>query len=128
MPAAMSTSPGSLDRFWSHRRSIPQANSVATALQTVTRLAAGLLTVASTTASWAGTTVEWKGGEGAWENAAMWGGALPSRTAETRINGTSEKPSEVILAHTNVLVTRLAVGDAGNSLASLILDLSLIHI
>src|SRR2546427_8578724 len=56
----MSTSPGSPDRFWSHRRSIPQANSVATALQTVTRLAAGLLTVASATASWAGTTVEWK--------------------------------------------------------------------
>src|SRR5437867_13413687 len=119
---AMSTSPGSPDRFWSHRRSIPQANSVATVLQTVTRLAAGLLTVAGATASWAGTTAEWKGGGGAWENAAMWGGTLPSRTAEARINGTQDKPSQVILAHTNVLVTRLAVGDGGNSLASLILD------
>src|SRR6266850_7880466 len=107
MPAAMSTSPGSADRFWSHRRSIPQANFVATALQTVTRLASSLLTVASATASWAGTTVEWKGGDGAWENAAMWGGTLPSRTAEARINGTQDKPSQVILAHTNVLVTRL---------------------
>src|SRR5213594_5194484 len=118
----MSTSPGSPDRFWSHRRSIPQANSVATVLQTVTRLAAGLLTVASATALWAGTTVEWKGGGGAWENAAMWGGTLPSRTTEARINGTQDKPSQVILAHTNVLVTRLSVGDGGNSLASLILD------
>src|SRR2546425_2739078 len=118
----MNTIPGSPDRFWSHRRSIPQANFVATALQIVTRLAAGLLTVASATASWAGTTAEWKGGEGNWEDASMWGGTLPSRTAEARINGTQDKPSQVILAHTNVLVTRLAVGDGGNSLASLILD------
>lgn len=80
------------------------------------------LAVASATASWAGTTVEWKGGEGAWENAAMWGRALPSRTDDARINGTREKPSQVILARTNVLVTRLGVGDGGNSLASLILD------
>src|SRR2546422_5008888 len=118
----MNTSRGSPDRFWSHRRSIPQANSVATVLQTVTRLAAGLLTVASATASWAGTTAEWKGGGGAWENAAMWGGTLPSRTAEARINGTQDKPSQVILAHTNVLVNHLSVADGGSSLASLILD------
>src|SRR5688572_5807220 len=122
MPIAMSTSPGSRDRFWSPPKIYFSANSVATALQTVTRLAAGLLTVASATASWAGTTVEWKGGVGAWENAAMWGGTLPSRTAEARINGTQDKPSQVILAHTNVLVTRLSVGDGGNSRASLILD------
>src|SRR5437867_11977581 len=119
---AMSTSPGSPDRFWSHRRSIPQANSVATVLQTVTRLAVGLLAVASAMASWVGTTAEWKGGGGAWENAAMWGGTLPSRTAEARINGTQDKPSQVILAHTNVLVNHLSVADGGNSLASLILD------
>src|SRR5439155_18069425 len=91
-------------------------------LQTVTRLAAGLLTIASATASWAGTTAEWKGGGGAWENAAMWGGTLPARTTEARINGTREKPSQVILAHTNVLVTRLSIGDGGNSLASLVMD------
>jgi hypothetical protein len=80
MRDAMSTSPGLPDRFWSHRRSIPQANSVATALQTVTRLAAGLLTMASATASWAGTTVEWKGGEGAWQvfqEAETWIYCLP---------------------------------------------------
>src|SRR5216117_360442 len=88
----------------------------------VYRALSGLAAVASTAASWAGTTVEWKGGGGAWENAAMWGGTLPSRTAEARINGTQDKPSQVILAHTNVLVTLLAVGDGGNSLASLILD------
>jgi pectate lyase len=121
-PSAMSTSPGSPDRFWSHRRSIAQANSVATALQTVTRLAAGLLTVASATASWAGTTAEWKGGGGAWENAAMWSGTLPSRTEAAQINGTQDKPSQVILAHTNVLVNHLSVADGGNSRASLILD------
>jgi len=82
----------------------------------------GVVSLAGATALWAGTTVEWKGGGGAWENAAMWGGTLPSRTAEARINGTQDKPSQVILAHTNVLVTRLSVGDGGNSLASLILD------
>ena len=95
---------------------------MATALQTVTRLAAGLLTVASATVSWAGTTAEWKGGRDAWENAAMWGGTLPSRTAEARINGTQDKPSRVILAHTNVLVNHLSVADDGNSLASMTLD------
>src|SRR5438876_9068819 len=52
----------------------------------------------------------------------MWGGTLPSRTAEARINGTQDKPSQVILAHTNVLVNHLSVADGGNSLASLILD------
>src|SRR5216110_1923872 len=118
----MRTSSDSPDRFWSHRRSIPQANSVATVLQTVTRLAAGLAAVAGATALWAGTTVEWKGGGGTWENAAMWDGTLPSRTAEARINGTQDKPSQVILAHTNVLVNHLSVADGGNSLASLILD------
>ena len=61
-------------------------------------------------------------GGGAWENAAMWGGTLPSRMAEARINGTQDKPSRVILAHTNVLVNHLSVADDGNSLASLILD------
>src|SRR5436309_14140188 len=82
----------------------------------------GLARMAAPTSLWAGTTAEWKGGDAAWENAAMWGGTLPSRTTEARINGTQDKPSQVILAHTNVLVTRLAVGDGGNSLASLILD------
>src|SRR2546428_3021688 len=52
----------------------------------------------------------------------MWGGTLPSRTTEARINGTQDKPSQVILAHTNVLVNHLSVADGGNSLASLILD------
>src|SRR6266566_9639306 len=82
----------------------------------------GLAAVAGATALWAGTTVEWKGGEGNWEDAAMWGGTLPSRTAEARINGTQDKPSQVILAHTNVLVNQLSVADGGNSLASMILD------
>ena len=69
----------------------------------------GLAAVASATALWAGTTVEWKGGGGNWEDAALWGGTLPSRTAAARINGTQDKPSQVILAHTNVLVNHLRV-------------------
>src|SRR5437867_7331044 len=88
----------------------------------VYRALTGLAVVASATASWAGTTAEWKGGGGAWEDAAMWGGTLPSRTTEARINGTQDKPSQVILAHTNVLVNHLSVADGGNSLASMILD------
>lgn len=122
MHVAMSTSSGTPDRLWSHRKSIPQTKSVATALQTVTRLAAGLLTVASATASLAGTTLDWKGGSGEWEDAASWGGTLPSRKAEARINGTQDQPSQVILAHTNVLVNQLSVADGGNSVASMILD------
>ena len=49
--------------------------------------AAGVLMLAGVSTLRAGTTVEWKGGEGNWEDATMWGGALPSRTAEARING-----------------------------------------
>src|SRR5438552_11876858 len=93
-----------------------------TAALALTSLIAGLLTVASATPSWAGTTVEWKGGEGNWEDATIWGGALPSRTAEARINGTQDKPSQVTLAHTNALVNHLSVADGGNSQASMILD------
>lgn len=95
---------------------------MATPLQIMIPIAAGLLTVVSATASWAGTTAEWKGGEGAWENTSMWGGTLPSRTTAARINGTHDKPSQVILAHTNVLVNYLGVADGGNSQASLLLD------
>src|SRR5882762_1225996 len=90
--------------------------------QTVTGLAVGLLAVAGQTALWAGTTVEWKGGGGSWEDAALWGGTLPSRTTEARINGTQEKPSQVTLSAAPVLVSHLNVGEGGNSLASLILD------
>ncbi len=92
------------------------------AYRKVARFAAWLLMLAGVPALWAGTTAEWKGGGGAWENAAMWGGTLPSRTAEAQINGTQDKPSQVILAHTNVLVNHLSVAEGGNSLASLILD------
>src|SRR5882672_4786107 len=90
--------------------------------QTMAGLAVGLLAVAGQTALWAGTTVEWKGGGGSWEDAAMWGGTLPSRTSEARVNGTQEKPSQVTLAHADVLVSHLTVGDGGNSRASLVLD------
>ena len=86
------------------------------------RVFVGFLTIALTMTLLAETTVEWKGGDGDWENATKWGGTLPSRTAEARINGTRDKPSQVMLAHTNVLVNQLSVADGGNSQASLILD------
>jgi pectate lyase len=82
----------------------------------------GLVSLAGATALWAGTTVDWKGGSGKWEDAASWGGTLPSRTAEARINGTQDKPGQVTLAHTSVLVNHLSVADDGNSRASLVLD------
>src|SRR5256714_12240202 len=93
-----------------------------TAAPALTSLIAGLLTVASATASWAGTTAEWKGGGGAWENAAMWAGTLPSRTTAARVDGTTEHPSDAILAHADVLLNHLGVAESGSSLASLVLD------
>jgi pectate lyase len=92
------------------------------AYHTVTGLFAYILTVAAMTRARAGTTVEWKGGDGNWEDAAMWGGTLPSGTTEARVNGTKEKPSKVTLARANVLVNHLGVADGGDSLASLVLD------
>jgi pectate lyase len=70
----------------------------------------------------ADTTVEWEGGEGDWEDAAKWGGTLPWRTAEARINGTRAQPSGVTVTRSDVLVSHLSVGDGGNSQASLVLD------
>ena len=84
--------------------------------------AVGVLMLASAPTLRAGTTVEWKGGEGSWEDLTMWEGALPSRTAEARINGTRERPSRVTLSATDALLSRLGVGDGGNSRAALVLD------
>ena len=70
----------------------------------------------------ADTTVEWKGGEGDWDDEAKWGGTLPWRTAEARINGTRAQPSNVMVSRSDVLVSHLGVGDGGNSRASLVLD------
>lgn len=84
--------------------------------------AVGVLMLAGMPALRAGTTVEWKGGAGNWEEATRWGGALPSRTSEARINGTPEQPSQVTLSATDALLSRLGVGDGGNSRASLVLD------
>ncbi|HWH72457.1 MAG TPA: hypothetical protein VNT26_24055, partial [Candidatus Sulfotelmatobacter sp.] len=74
------------------------------------------------TALWAGTTVEWQGGSGDWKDAAKWGGTLPSQATEARVNGTQEKPSQVTLAHADVLVSHLSIAEASSSLASLVLD------
>jgi pectate lyase len=95
---------------------------VSTGVQTVIRLVAGLLTVASATASWAGTTAEWQGGDGNWNEAAKWGGTLPWRTVEARINGTRTQPSHVAVTWSDVLVNHVGVADGGNSQASLVLD------
>ena len=66
--------------------------------------------------------IEWKGGDGDWGDAAKWGGTLPWRTAEARINGTRADPSDVTLTRSDVLVGHLGIGDGGNSRASLVLD------
>jgi pectate lyase len=85
-------------------------------------LIAGLLAMGDTTSLWAGTTVDWKGGEGDWDDAFQWGGALPTRMTEARINGTQEQPSQVTLARRSVLVSHLSVAEGGNAVASLVLD------
>lgn len=84
--------------------------------------AVGVLMLAGVPALRAGTTVEWKGGDGNWEDATMWGGTLPTRSAEARINGTREQPSGVTLSASDALLSRLGVGDGGNSRASMVLD------
>jgi len=84
--------------------------------------AVGVLMLAGAPTLRGGTTVEWKGGEGSWEDLTMWDGGLPSRTAEARINGTRERPSRVTLSAADALLSRLGVGDGGNSRASMILD------
>jgi hypothetical protein len=83
---------------------------------------ASLAAAASATVLWAGTTADWKVGGGNWEDAARWGSNLPAQTTEARINGTKENPSDVTLAHGDVLVSHLSVGEGGNSVASLVLD------
>src|SRR5258706_983261 len=93
-----------------------------TAYQTMTGLAAGLLTAAETMTLWAGTRAEWKAGSGNWEDAARWGGTLPSRTIDARVIGTKEEPSQVTLAHGDVLVSHLSVAEGSSNLASLVLD------
>jgi pectate lyase len=77
---------------------------------------------ASMTGLLAGTTVNWKGGDGAWEDATMWDGGLPSQASEARVNGTTQEPAQVTLAHSDVLVGHLSVADGGDSQASLVLN------
>jgi len=85
-------------------------------------LAAGLLTVAGATTLFAGTTADWQGGEGHWEEAALWGGTLPARMTEARINGTPVHPSQVTLARADALVNHLSVADRNDSLASVVVN------
>jgi len=85
-------------------------------------LTAGLVVMAATTSLRAATTVEWQGGDGDWGEADKWGGTLPWRTVEARINGTQTQPSNVAVARSDVLVNHLSIGEGGNSKASLVLD------
>src|SRR4051812_12360876 len=80
-----------------------------------------LITLAFAT-SLSAETVEWQGGKGPWETAANWGGSLPTGATSAQINGTKEKPGEVTLALTNVLVSHLSVAERSSNVASLILD------
>jgi hypothetical protein len=87
---------------------------------TIVGLAAVLFIAGGT--SQAETAFNWKGGPGLWEYAALWGGTVPAGTAEARINGTKEKPSEVTLTSTDALVNHLSIADDSGSAASLMLD------
>ena len=80
----------------------------------------GFVLLAAAAASLAGTTLEWKGGDGNWEDASMWGGTLPSRMTEARING--EQPVEVTIARGDVLVNHVSIADRSDNHASLVLD------
>ncbi|MGO8696684.1 MAG: polysaccharide lyase family 1 protein [Limisphaerales bacterium] len=85
-------------------------------------LAVGLVVMAAASSLRADTSVEWKGGDGNWDEAAKWGGRLPWRTVEARINGTRAEPSDVTVMSSDVLVNHLGIADGGNSQASLVLD------
>ena len=81
-----------------------------------------LLITSSFATSLSAETVGWQGGKGPWETSANWGGSLPTGATSAQINGTKEKPSEVTLALTNVLVSHLSVAERSSNVASLILD------
>ena len=103
----------------SSRNSILPTHSASNLLLTVWLI---FLLLGGACALRAGTPVEWKGGDGDWADAARWGGTLPWRTAEARINGTQAQPGSVVVMRSDVLVSHLSVGDGGNSRASLMLD------
>lgn len=86
-------------------------------LATVILLSA--ISLGGTSQSHAATEQDWNGENGGWEDAMRWGGTLPSRTTAAQINGSREQPGDVSLSRGNVLVGHLAVGDGGNSRASL---------
>jgi pectate lyase len=70
----------------------------------------------------AGTTIDWQGGAGEWHAADLWGGSLPSRATEARINGLRVKPSQVNIASGDVLVSHLSIAEGSSNVASLLLE------
>src|SRR5215510_3233400 len=70
----------------------------------------------------AGTTIDWQGGAGEWHAADLWGGSLPSRATEARINGPREKPGLVTIARGDVLVSHISVAASSSNVASLVLE------
>ncbi len=89
-------------------------------MRRTTCLALTSLVVATELTSQAGMTLEWKGGSGNWEDTLMWGGTLPSRMTEARING--EKTFQVTIARSDVLVNHVSVADRSDNHATLVLD------
>ncbi|MGH7972741.1 MAG: hypothetical protein ACREIC_28845, partial [Limisphaerales bacterium] len=81
-----------------------------------------LLSMIALTTLQAGTTLDWRGGKGTWEDAASWGGTLPSRTTDARVNGTPENPSQVTLAHTDALLSHLSIAEGSTNVASFALS------
>ncbi len=70
-----------------------------------------------TTSIHAADTAKWSGGEGEWNDAAKWGGTLPSTNAQVQIAG----QSKVSIEGTDVLAGRLDIGDASGSDAAVTL-------
>src|SRR6266498_4978692 len=105
--------------FWSLR--MPVKYSQGFAVQSHAALAIVFALMVGATLSCA-ETVDWKGGAGNWTDPALWGGTLPSRSSEARINGTRDNPSDVTLTRQDVLVSHLSIAEGSSNLASLVLN------
>ncbi len=62
-----------------------------------------------------GEAVVWKAGEGSWDDAAKWGGAVPSVTSAAEIAG----DASVVIERGDVAVSRLDLGTRAGSAATL---------
>lgn len=86
------------------------------------RFACGLLALSVAMKLSAETASEWTGADGNWNDAAHWSGGLPFRPSQVTINGTKQTPAFVTVNQKDILVSHIAVAEAGGSAASLTLN------